>query len=201
MYGPWRRLVGLGAVAPADEYAMLWTPGAQLMAHGSEAFTHDGPINTEPSHDLAHLIVAANGTLQWRPAGSQPEICFAEYNAVMLEHLYDRVYRSLMGREFAPAQIIPGLLSHGSWFVTKHFTPFPATPKVAAEKFRSALTPRALALAPYFFDMKNSERGDAGHMQKTWTARFGADDRPTGWSELQNETARQVQVLKQEKLS
>lgn len=194
---PWRS-VGLGRAPVPGDFAMLWAPGGQLMSDGVQAFAHDGPINTEPSHDLAHLIVAANGGgLQWRPAGTQPSICYAEYNAVMLEHLYDKVYRSRVGREFADHAIVPSLVDHGRWFSTKHFTPFPTSPERALAQFARGMSPEVAGrLGAYFFDMKHAERRDPGHMGRTFNARFRASDNPSGWEDLRAESRKQLEILR-----
>jgi hypothetical protein len=177
------------------DYAMLWAPGAQMISDGSQAFTHNGAINTEPSHDLAHLIVAASG-LPWKPAGPQSDICFAEYNAVLMEHLLDRTYRAAISREFELSEVVPGLVPHMTWFVTKHFAPFPATPEVALKKFRTGLSAEsATRLSPLFYDMKRAELGDPGHMKATWTARFRSSTSPPGWGGLLHETATQIATL------
>lgn len=189
----WRSSQGPTALG---DYAMLWAPGAQMLSDGREAFTHDGAINTEPSHDLAHLIVAASSNLPWKPAGVRDQICFAEYNAVMMEHLFDRTYRSAIGAEFPSSQVVPGLLSHGEWFVTKHFVPFPANPAEALRRFRAGLSAEsATRLSPLFYEMKHAERSNPNHMQATWAARFRAADRPQGWEGLVRETARQLSSM------
>lgn len=192
---PWRA-VGLGKAPTPGDFAMLWAPGGQLMSDGSQAFAHDGPINTEPSHDLAHMIVAANGGLQWKPAGTQPSICYAEYNAVMLEHLYDKVYRARVGRELADGAVVPSLVDHGRWFVTKHFTPFPTSPEKALAQFARGMNPEVAGrLGAHFFDMKHAERQDPGHMGRTFSARFRASDNPPGWEDLRAESRRQLELL------
>ncbi len=192
---PWRA-VGLGRAPTPGDFAMLWSPGGQLMSDGVQAFAHDGPINTEPSHDLAHMIVAANGGLQWRPAGPQPSICHAEYNAVMLEHLYDKVYRSRVGSEFGSDAIVPSLVDHGRWFVTKHFTPFPTSPEKALAQFARGMNPEVAGrLGAYFFDMKHAERQDPAHMGRTFSARFRASDNPSGWEDLRAESRKQLEIL------
>jgi len=196
---PWRR-VGLGEVGlgggPGD-YAMLWSPGAQMMSNGREAFVHDGPIGTLPSHDLTHLIIAANGALGWRPAGERADIYRAEYNVVMLENLYDKIYRASLG-ELSMADVVPQVAAHLDWFVNKLFVPFPASAKQAIEQFATGLRAEpAVRLSPHFYDMKHAEIGDAGHMDKTWTARFRADDAPPSWDALRAETHRQLEAIKQ----
>jgi hypothetical protein len=166
---------------------MLWNPVGQLMAVGDSAFIHEGPINTAPSHDLAHLLVAASSPkLAWKPAGLQAQIAYAEYNAVVFEHTLDRIYRAYVDKQFAPETIVRGLVSHLDWFVTKHFLPFPCTPREALRQYLSnLLDDSAVRLSPYFFQMKYGERLDPDYMKATWTARFRDSDSPIGWHDLQ----------------
>ena len=175
--------VGLGA--PVGDYAMLWSPGGQMMGDGAEAFTHDGPINTAPSHDLAHLLVASASDIPWRPAGPHRQIFLAEYNAVMTEHLLDRIYRAHVVHEFAAEKVIEGLLAHGTWFTTKHFAPFPTTTQQALRQWSRGMQSETLGrLSPLFFTMKHGERSDSSFMRRTWSARFATTDRPSGWAQL-----------------
>ena len=189
------RRVGLGAAS--GDYAMLWSPAAQMMGDGAEAFAHDGAINTAPSHDLAHLLVAASSDLPWRPAGDRASIYRAEYNAVMTEHLLDKLYRAHVAGEMAPRDVIPGLLSHGVWFTTKHFTPFPDSTTTALRAWARGMAGGAALgrLSPLFFDMKDGERKDGGYMGRTWTARFRATDRPTGWHDVTPRVAETIQTI------
>ena len=188
------RRIGLGA--PPGDYAMIWSPAGQMMGDGAEAFTHEGPINTLPTHDLAHLLVAASSKLPWRPSGELSGVFLAEYNAVMTEHLLDRLYRAHVDRSASPHEVVSGLLAHGRWFVTEHFKPFPTSVDEALRRWSTGMDAGRLgALAPYFFDMKRGERADPdGMMQRTWTARFSASDRPTGWSELSALAKRTIQT-------
>ena len=189
--------VGLGAPPAPGDYAMLWTPAAQMMSDGQAGFTHDGAINTEPSHDLTHLIIAANGSLDWKPAGPRPSICRAEYNAVMLENLYDRIYRASHTRERELSMIVPEVITHGHWFVTAHFAPFPATSPDAWGAFCRGIDPELCArLSPYFYAMKHAEETDSTHMDKTWTSRFRATDNPRGWENLRAETHKLLRSVK-----
>ena len=166
------------------------------MGDGAEAFTHDGPINTAPTHDLSHLLVAACSLLPWRPAGDQAGVFLAEYNAVMTEHLLDRLYRASI-REIPATTVASGLLAHGEWFTTEHFTPFPTTTSEALTRWSRGMEPGRLgSLAPLFFTMKNEERRDPGYMQRTWTARFAKNDTPAGWGRLSSTAAQMIRTLR-----
>lgn len=186
--------VGLGA--PSGDYAMLWSPAGQMMGDGAEAFWHEGPINTLPTHDLAHLLVAASSKLEWRPAGDHQGIFFAEYNAVMTEHLLDRLFRAHVDKSSPPSEVAAGLLAHGKWFVEKHFVPFPATTDQALRHWATGMDAGRLAtLSPYFFDMKKGERADPDYGQRTWTARFSASDRPKGWQDLSRMAGEMIRTI------
>lgn len=180
------RSAGLSGV-PSGELAMVWNPVGQIMAVGNTAFIHEGPINTAPTHDLAHLLVAASSpTLAWQPTGSQASICYAEYDAVAFEHLLDRIYRAFVDHTADPKEIVSGLVKHLEWFVTKHFIPFPCSPKEAILKYLGGLRDDpSVRLSPYFFQMKYGERLDPDYMKSTWTARLRDSDEPPGWRELQ----------------
>jgi hypothetical protein len=188
------RRVGLGAAV--GDYAMLWSPAGQMMGDGAEAFWHEGPINTLPSHDLAHLLVAASSKLEWRPSGDHQGIFFAEYNAVMTEHLLDKLYRAHIDKTTPPSEVAAGLLSHGRWFVEEHFVPFPATAQVALRRWAAGMDAGRLAtLSPYFFDMKKGEREDPDYANRTWTARFAAADQPKGWQDLAQRAHQMIQTI------
>jgi hypothetical protein len=188
------RRIGLGA--PVGDYAMLWSPAGQMMGDGAEAFWHDGAINTLPSHDLAHLLVAASSTLPWRPSGPIAGVFFAEYNAVMTEHLLDRLYRAHIDKSAPVDEVVPGLLAHGKWFVEEHFKPFPTTAADALTRWSSGVdTGRLTALSPYFFDMKKGERDAKDFDKRTWTARFAATDAPAGWSNLRPLIGQSLQTI------
>lgn len=191
------RAAGLSGVEPT-EYAMLWNPGGQLMAVGDSAFVHDGSINTAPSHDLAHLLVAANNRkLAWKPVGLQKDICFAEYNAVCFEHTLDRIYRAYVDKTSPTSGVVSGLVAHLQWFVEKHFTPFPCGTKEALRLYLVSLSDEsAIRLCPYFFQMKSGERADLEYMRGTWSAKFRAEDAPPGWGDLQTVLRTQLALLR-----
>src|ERR1700755_1023833 len=109
----------------ADEFRLTWTPERQIIHGRSRVFTNEGPTRTYPTHDLAHLLVAACGDLNWIPDGSDYEVRVAEYNAVFLENLLDKTLYYLE-KEFedTPA-ILNGSLKFLRWFVIEHYTPFP----------------------------------------------------------------------------
>lgn len=123
-------------------------------------------------------------------------IFLAEYNAVMTEHLLDRLYRAHVERQYVPSEVVPELLAHGQWFVTEHFKPFPTTPSDALARWTGGIDAgRLAALSPYFFDMKSAERSDPSFASRTWTARFAAGDRPAGWAQLTPLVVQTIQTI------
>jgi hypothetical protein len=71
----------------AKQLKFYWSPQHQLFSCDGAKLEGHGYIQTNPSHDLVHLLIAANGNMPWQPVESREQTCFAEYNAVMLEHL------------------------------------------------------------------------------------------------------------------
>jgi hypothetical protein len=100
----WRRLPRFGELSAEDSVTLImnWTPERQSIRVGDREFSHDGPICTHPSHDLTHLLIAANGNLPWAPEGDNGTIKIAEYNAVFLEHLLNNAYNSTFKDRMVP---------------------------------------------------------------------------------------------------
>jgi len=65
----------------ADDTVILmrWSPKGQTIRFGGRAFRHRGAISTDPSHDLAHLLIAANGGLDWAPRIRRLRVLAAEF--------------------------------------------------------------------------------------------------------------------------
>lgn len=162
------------------EFSMRWTPERQWMRAGAKEFVHDGSTDTHPSHDIAHLMVAANGKLLWTPDGSRSETKIAEYNAVFLEHLMTNAYNAVTAGTLDLRKCFEQGVAHARWFVEHHYKPFPLTAEEAYFQFcRFVDVERITSLSPYFFRQKSAERADANFMQKTWSFSMSADDRPT----------------------
>jgi hypothetical protein len=160
-------------------FAMIWRPDQQRFAVGEDAFENFGPTRTHPSHDLAHLLVAANGTLHWKPGVDRNANKIAEYNAVFLEHLMDRAYCSLFVGGPASSDILPYLLSYADWFVRQHYRPFPLSTSDALKQFCSGLNPEILSrLALYFLDLKRNEKSYLRRPYSEIRITFYLDDQP-----------------------
>jgi hypothetical protein len=134
---------------------MSWGHDLQRFYCGEESFVHEGPINTNPSHDCAHILIAANGGMPWNPGSNEKK--FAEYNASVLEHLLDETFRSGTGVA-RKCFILPKALRYAHWFVEEHYRPFPVSTKEALTKFCTQLDKETIVrLAPYFFWVKRIE--------------------------------------------
>jgi len=170
-----------------------WGPERQTLYCGTESFTHEGPAQTEPSHDLAHLLIAAAGNLPWRPAGEDKLVRHAEYNAVFVETLLDQIYNCVVFRSIRPDAILAECLRYGRWFVEEHFAPFPMPAEEAYRLFcRNINAAPLVRLSPYFFAQKRLERPRPNDVKlsgcrvrnrpwqdpETWEISFGAADVP-----------------------
>jgi hypothetical protein len=106
---------------------MAWDLTRQQIACDADVFVHEGPIQTDPTHDCAHLLVAAASRLPWKPAGQVESIKLAEYNASVVEHFLDEVHTAGAIRASRPGAIIPRACQYAEWFVRAHYAPFPVT--------------------------------------------------------------------------
>jgi hypothetical protein len=148
---------------------MTWTPERQWIRAEDREFIHDGPICTHPSHDLAHLMIAANGNLLWAPDGDKPAIKIAEYNAVFLEHLLNNTYNCIMQGQDDTQVAFERARQHARRFVENHFAPFPLSAEEAYSQFSYYIDPDRIAnLSNYFFEQKKAERADVDFMRKSW---------------------------------
>ena len=51
------------ALSRKCDLRLCWRRERQIFALGDAIYDHKGPTKTNPSHDLAHLLIAANGNL------------------------------------------------------------------------------------------------------------------------------------------
>jgi hypothetical protein len=159
---------------------MSWNTKEQRYFCGDEFFLHEGFTATDPSHDCAHLLIAANGDMPWNPTGEKNAfVRTVEYNASVLEHLLDETFNCCVYR--APeAECLPKVVKYAHWFVEEHYKPFPVSAKQALETFCSKLNKQTIVrLSPHFFSMKRSERQNprgfrGGHI----VLEFEVDDPP-----------------------
>jgi precorrin-6B methylase 1 len=165
---------------PPVKLSMKWTPAKQVISFGNSEFYHDGPITTDPSHDLAHLIIAANGNLYWSPQGDRETLKLAEYNAVFLEHLLNNIYNCVVSQKQSELDAFSQTLAHARWFVEKHFAPFPLSPEEAYCQFCRHIDPEMIVgLSPYFFEQKRAERNNSDYKRMSWMLTIYSNDRPS----------------------
>jgi hypothetical protein len=157
---PWPIVAsGERTVVSGKSFGMSWRPDRQTIYRDAESYVHDGPIHTDPSHDLAHLLIAASGSLPWRPAGEDSQIRFAEYNAVFLETLLDEAYNCVVFRSIDAGSILKRCLKHARWFVEEHFIPFPIPAEESYRRFCVYVDAAAVTrLSPHYFAQKKRER-------------------------------------------
>jgi hypothetical protein len=99
----------------AKQLKFYWSPQFQLFSCDGAKLEGHGFIQTNPSHDLVHLFIAANGNMPWQPVESREQTCFAEYNAVMLEHLLVNCFNAAVLGSMAPEQIVPEARKFLKW--------------------------------------------------------------------------------------
>lgn len=165
---------------PSVKLVMNWTPEMQSISYGERDFTHKGRIETDPSHDLAHLIIAANGDMAWAPEGGTEAIKLAEYNAVFLEHLLNNIYDAVMSQHTNGWEAFSPTLTYARWFVESHFAPFPISAEEAYCQFCWHIDGKTIVgLSSYFFEQKRAERNDPAYALRSWALSTYSDNWPT----------------------
>jgi hypothetical protein len=159
-----------------DVLRLCWRRERQTFAFGDTVYAHEGPTKTNPSHDLAHLLVAANGGLPWLPFGESWRL--AEYNAVFIETLLNHIRYAVVSQPIGGAVILKRTLRHARWFVDKHYAPFPVPAEEAYRLFCWQIYPSVIGrLSPLFFDLRAKELlAPAG--PEGVTIRFAASQTP-----------------------
>jgi hypothetical protein len=179
---------------------MAWDRSGQRIACDADVFEHEGPIQTDPTHDCAHLLVAAASALPWRPVGPVEQIKLAEYNASVVEHLLDEVYTAGAIRAIRPSLILQRAVGYAEWFVTTHYAPFPVNIAEARRQLVAGLDAAALVrLSPHFFTLKRAEHQSSRAVRASHVAlTFDSADAPIGDSvvvELQKLLAEQLHLF------
>jgi hypothetical protein len=159
---------------------MSWGAARQRIFCGEESFEHEGPIHTDPSHDCAHVLIAACSRLPWRPVGDRETVKLAEYNASVLEHLLDLVYSCGCLRSVRLDNVLTAAKWYANWFVTTHYAPFPVPAADALRILCGGLDVDAVVrLSPHFFTLKRDERGDMPRVRgRQIEIAFERDDKP-----------------------
>jgi hypothetical protein len=160
--------------SPISRLAMQWSQDRQMFRYDTQVFTNESATETAPSHDLAHILIAANGILPWCPVG--PDSRLAEYNAVLIEHLLGETYCSIMLQPRTLTAVLNGALRHARWFVDEHYAPFPVSAEQAFSYFIDALI--ISRLSPLFFKLREGELKDVSYRQTGVTIQFDRDDAP-----------------------
>lgn len=135
-----------------------WLRERQIMFHRRRIYVHDGPTDTLPSHDLAHLLVGMGSNLPWCPTGPDAEVRVSEFNAAVLENLLSFTYEHVACRSVGLDEILPKTLQYARWFVEKHYAPFPMPLEEAYRRFCLGIDAEAItSLSHYFFTQKERE--------------------------------------------
>lgn len=151
--------------------AYRWTPTKQAFRADGEVYFHRGGTDTSPSHDLAHLVLAAGSQLPWLPRGQ--DLKLAEFNAVTLEHICDRIVRR------PGIDALNDALKHSQDFVTRHYAPFPIPFPEALNRFRRGLDVESvLRLSPYLLQQRMFECLTPEHRNREHVGRFQSGARP-----------------------
>ena len=156
-----------------------WSSSKQLFACDHVFHENQGQTPTSPSHDLVHLIVAANGSLSWLPQRHRSLACLAEYNAVLLEQLFDRTCNATMRGKATSCDVFTDCLNHMSWFVNEHFAPFPVSEHEAYQQFCAQINPFIVSrLFPYYFSVRQHELTNSNHRESEYQLTFASTDQP-----------------------
>lgn len=156
-----------------------WGPQQQRFCCDDQFLEGHGTILTDPSHDLVHLIIAANGQLAWQPTSDRNHTCMAEYNAVLLEHIFVNTFDCITLKSIPESEIWPKSRQFMQWFTRDHYAPFPMTEEEAAEQFLDRINPKLVSrLFPYFFSLKFRERTDPTYRRADYHFLFTSEDDP-----------------------
>jgi hypothetical protein len=163
----------------AKQLKFYWSPQFQLFSCDGAKLEGHGFIQTNPSHDLVHLFIAANGNMPWQPVESREQTCFAEYNAVLLEHLLVNCFNAAVLESMAPEQIVPEARKFLKWFVSEHYAPFPVSEEEAFRRFAEALDIDCIVrLFPYFYSLRAWECFSPTYRSEVYDLEFTSEDDP-----------------------
>ncbi|MGQ9838460.1 MAG: hypothetical protein ACUVRV_11000 [Cyanobacteriota bacterium] len=163
----------------AKQLKFYWSPQYQLFSCDGLKLEGHGYIQTNPSHDLVHLLIAANGNMPWQPVDTREQTCFAEYNAVMLEHLLVNCFNAAAVGSMAAEQIIPEARKFLKWFVSDHYAPFPVSEEEAFRRFAEHLDiEQIVRLFPYFYDLRAWEWLSPNYRNEIYDLEFTSEDNP-----------------------
>ncbi|MFQ3584361.1 MAG: hypothetical protein SNJ85_05430 [Cyanobacteriota bacterium] len=163
----------------AKQLKFYWSPQHQLFSCDGAKLEGHGYIQTNPSHDLVHLLIAANGNMPWQPVETREQTCFAEYNAVMLEHLLVNCFNTAVVGSMTAEQIIPEARKFLKWFVSDHYAPFPVSEEEAFRRFAEHLDIQCIVrLFPYFYNLRAWECLIPDYRNEIYDLEFTSEDDP-----------------------
>ncbi|MEN9203566.1 MAG: hypothetical protein Q6K80_04750 [Thermostichus sp. DG_1_6_bins_120] len=163
----------------AKQLKFYWSPQYQLFSCDGAKLEGHGYIQTNPSHDLVHLLIAANGNMPWQPVDTREQTCFAEYNAVMLEHLLVNCFNTAAVGSMSAEQIIPEARKFLKWFVSDHYAPFPVSEEEAFRCFAQHLDIECIVrLFPYFYNLRAWEWLSPDYRNEIYDLEFTSEDDP-----------------------
>ncbi|PRC94357.1 hypothetical protein [Solimicrobium silvestre] len=164
---------------PITEFGMRWEPDFQVFYGAGKIFANAGVTNTVPTHDLAHLLIGACGNLEWCPEGEHEEVRLAEYYAVFIENLFDKVYGHMAQGSYKHDTVLNETIAYMRWFVDVHYSPFPIPAEEAYRRFCWNMDVAAIVrLSPLFFALKHVERTITGYRDQIWEMHFNTEDAP-----------------------
>lgn len=164
---------------PITEFGMRWEPNFQVFYGSGKIFANNGTTNTVPTHDLAHLLIGACGNLPWCPEGGQEEVRLAEYYAVFIENIFDKVYAHIINGTFNRDTTLYEAITYARWFVDVHYAPFPIPAEEAYRRFCRNMDVAAIVrLSPLFFALKHVERTFPAYRDQIWELHFNTEDAP-----------------------
>ncbi|WP_448561600.1 hypothetical protein [Trichothermofontia sp.] len=171
---------------PVKHLRFQWGPRVQRLVCDDRVSEFQGTPTTEPSHDLAHLMIAACGNLPWQPEGPREIVCMAEYNAVLLENLFDKTCNVVVFGTTSDPHTLAAAIVHMEWFVNQHYAPFPISAEAALQQFCRFIDPFVVSrLFPYYLVVKRYERTHMDYRQAEYQLQFTSQDQPTvdeaGW--------------------
>lgn len=174
------------AAISARQLSFYWAPTYQRFACDDVVTEWNGTTQTNPSHDLCHLIIAANGQMPWLPHGERSLVCFAEFNAVFLENLFDRTCNAIVSGTSPGYETLLEAIEFMEWFVNEHYSPFPVSHRSAVQRFCRRIDPFLVTrLFPYYLQVRQYEHTQSDYRQAEYQLHFSSQDQPVvdelGW--------------------
>jgi hypothetical protein len=167
---------------PLTEFGMRWEPGFQVFYGCGNIFANHVATSTYLTHDLAHLLIGSCGNLPWCPSGETKEVLLAEYNAVFIENLLDKVYNTVVNGTYSRDNVLFETLTYTRWFADVHYAehPFPIPTEEAYRRLFWNMDVAAIVrMSPLFFALKHVERSLPEHRDQSWELHFNTTDAPS----------------------